>query len=158
MRTPTPPSSRPAIATALAALATAAVLGGCGSSPISGSALPAAGGGAPSTSRPGAETQPDPTAPRDRGNACEVTLSGRGSVQVNGGGTRAVTRNGVTSLACGDGPLVEVEVQDGGVSFTPEGGRAVRVDSGRTAQVDAYEITVDSATGDSAEFVVVPPA
>jgi hypothetical protein len=34
----------------------------------------------------------------------------------------------------------------------------VRIDSGATAQVDDYEITVDEAAGDRAEFVVVPPA
>jgi hypothetical protein len=155
MRTPTP---QPTLLRAgLAALAAAAVLSGCGS-PIPGSALPTAGGGAPSTSRAGAEAEPDPTGPVDRDDACRVTLSGRGNIQVSGRGTRAVTRNDVTSLACGDGPLVQVDVRDGGVSFTPEGARAVRIDSGATAQVGDYEITVDEAAGDRAEFVVVPPA
>lgn len=155
MRTPTPPSTL--LLTAVTALAAATALSGC-ASPIPGSALPSAGGGAPSTSRSeaGAEAEPDPTGPRDRADACRVTMSGRGNIQVSGSGTRAVTRNDVTSLACGDGPLVEVDVQDGGISFTPEGGRAVRVDSGATAQVDGYEITVEQAAGGRAEFVVVP--
>jgi hypothetical protein len=153
MRTPTPPSTL--LLTAVTALAAATALSGC-ASPIPGSALPSAGGGAPSTSLPGAGAEPDPTGPRDRADACQVTMSGRGNIQVSGSGTRAVTRNDVTSLACGDGPLVEVDVQDGGISFTPEGGRAVRIDSGATAQVDDYEITVDQAAGDRAEFVVVP--
>ncbi|MCO1654342.1 hypothetical protein [Pseudonocardia humida] len=161
MRTPARPSPSSTVTAALVALAAGALLAGCAGSPIPGSALPSAGGGTSPTAEPGPDGGPGPTGPaeaRDREGACEVTLSGRGNIQVSGGGTRAVTRNGATSLGCGDGPLLGVEVQDGGVTFTPEGGRAVRIDSGQTAQVGDYEITVDEAAGDRAEFVVVPAA
>jgi hypothetical protein len=49
-------------------------------------------------------------------------------------------------------------VADGGIDVTPEGGPAVRIEAGRTAAVDGYEITVDEVAGEEAEFVVVPPA
>jgi len=157
MPTPARPRLPGPVAAALAALAGAALLAGC-TSPVTGSAAPAGGGGATSVADPGTATTEPAASPRDRADACEVTLSGRGSVQVRGGGTRVATRNGVTSLACDGGAPVVVEIGDGGVAFTPEGGAAVRVDAGATAVVGDYEITVEEVEGDRAEFVVVPPA
>jgi hypothetical protein len=87
-----------------------------------------------------------------------VVIGGRGSIRISGASNRAVTRNGATSFSCAGGPLLAVDaVADGAVTFSADGGAPVSIPAGETAAVADYEITVATAQGDEAEFVVAAP-
>jgi hypothetical protein len=89
--------------------------------------------------------------------ACQVTIRGPGSIRVSGASNRVSTVNGASSLSCGRGPTVAIdEIADGAVTLTPDGGAPVRIAAGQTAAVDSYQVTVSSADGSAATFVVAP--
>ncbi len=147
----TPATRPPLLLAGLVALAAATALAGC-STTVGGSAAPGSSTGrpAPDTSAAGSPGTPD--------GGCRVVIGGRGNIRISGASNRAVTRNGATSFSCAGGPLLAVDaVAEGAVIFSADGGAPVSIPAGETAAVADYEITVATAQGDEAEFVVAPP-
>jgi hypothetical protein len=89
--------------------------------------------------------------------ACQVTVNGPGSVRVSGASSRVITINGASSLSCDDGPMLDIgAIADGAVTLSAEGAAPVRIAAGRSEAVGSYRVTVSSAAGSAAQFVVEP--
>jgi hypothetical protein len=67
------------------------------------------------------------------------------------------TINGASSLTCGDGPVLAIgAVADGAVTLSTDGAAPAKIPAGQSAAVGSYQVTVSSANGAAAEFVVDP--
>jgi hypothetical protein len=90
-------------------------------------------------------------------DACQVTVNGPGSVRVSGASSRVTTINGASSLSCDDGPVLDIgTVADGAVALSADGAAPVRIAAGQSASVGSYKVSVSSADGAAAQFVVEP--
>jgi hypothetical protein len=153
---PVPPHRRRSVppAALLASLLAAAVsLAGC-SAPVPGHA---------GTTGVAVPTPPAPSRPGDTSGgsvpagACQITISGPGRIRVSGASNRVTTINGASSLSCGGGPVLAVDsVADGAVTLSADGAAPVRIAAGESADVESYKVTVTSADGAAAQFVVAP--
>jgi hypothetical protein len=149
-------SATVAVAVVVAVLA-GPLLAGC-STPIPGRADDATASAAP------APTPPSPPPQVQSGgsgqpsaDACRVTVNGPGSVRVSGASNRVTTINGASSLSCDDGPVLAIgAIADGAVTLSAEGAAPVRIAAGRSEAVGSYRVTVSSAAGSAAQFVVEP--
>jgi hypothetical protein len=153
---PTTARRGPAVRTAVAvAVLAGPLLAGCsalipGHSEATGSAASApTSAGRPQGQGGGSGRLPE--------GACQITVSGRGSVQASGGSSDITTINGATTLSCGGGPELDIdEIADGAVALSASGAAPVRIAAGETAAVASYQVTVSAAQGDAARFVLVP--
>jgi hypothetical protein len=148
-------SATVAVAIVVAVLA-GPLLAGCSTS-IPGRADDATASAAP------APTPPSPPQVQSGGSgqlsagACQVTVNGPGSVRVSGASNRVTTINGASSLSCDDGPVLAIgAIADGAVTLSADGAAPVRIAAGRSEAVGSYRVTVSSAAGSAAQFVVEP--
>jgi hypothetical protein len=156
---PVPPTAArrgPAVRTAVAvAVLAGPLLAGCSALvPGHSDAATGSAASAPTTARPQGHGGGSGRIPE---GACQITVSGRGNVKASGGSSEVTTINGATSLSCGGGPRLDIdEIADGAVALSASGAAPVRIAAGETASVASYQVSVSTAQGDAARFVLVP--